>query len=94
MSGGPKESYFWKPAMKLSRSKHSGVLSVFRQHFVKTGLVSSELGEIYGQVTDDRHESDYELISAISIEDVEADLQEAKRFVEELDNWLKKEGWL
>lgn len=51
---------------KLARSKHSGVLSAFRQHFIKTGLLSSELSEIYGQVMDDRHESDYEIMSATS----------------------------
>ena len=34
---------------KLARSKHSGVLSVFRQHFIKTELLPSELSVIYGQ---------------------------------------------
>ncbi len=33
---------------KLARSKHSGVLSAFRQHFIRTGLLSVELSEIYG----------------------------------------------
>ena len=33
---------------KLARSKHSGVLSAFRHHFIKTGLLSSDLSEIYG----------------------------------------------
>ncbi|MBN1148612.1 MAG: HEPN domain-containing protein [Anaerolineales bacterium] len=30
---------------KLSRSKHSGVLGAFRQHFVKSGLISPELSD-------------------------------------------------
>jgi uncharacterized protein (UPF0332 family) len=79
---------------KHPRSKHSGVLAGFRQYFVKTGLVSSELSEIYGQVMDDRHECDYELVTAISKEDAEIDLYQARRFVEETESWLKKEGWL
>ena len=79
---------------KLARSKHSGVLAVFRQHFVKTGLISSELSEIYGQVMEDRHESDYELITATSQEDAEIDLRQAQRFVTEIEAWLNKDGWL
>lgn len=78
----------------LSRGKHSGVIGAFRQHFVKNGLVSSELSEIYGQVMEDRHESDYELITAISQEDAQIDLQESVKFVDEVENWLKKEHWM
>ena len=78
----------------LSRSKHTGVLAAFRQHFVKTGLVSPEVSEIYGQVMDDRHESDYELITATSQEDAAIDLQQAHRFVDAVEAWLTKEGWL
>ncbi|MBU0512470.1 MAG: HEPN domain-containing protein [Chloroflexi bacterium] len=78
----------------LSRSKHTGVLAAFRQHFVKTGLVSPELSEIYGQVMDDRHEGDYELITATSQEDAAIDLQQAHRFVDAVEAWLTKESWL
>ena len=79
---------------KLARSKHSGVLSAFRQHFIKTGLLPTELSEIYGQVMDDRHECDYEILSAISREDAEVDLQQARYFVDSIKEWLKREKWL
>jgi uncharacterized protein (UPF0332 family) len=77
----------------LSRSKHSGVLAVFRQHFIKTGLLPAELSEIYGQVMDDRQEGDYELLTAVSKEDAETDLQQAQHFVDVVVAWLQKEGW-
>lgn len=79
---------------KLARSKHSGVLAAFRQHFIKTGLLSSDLSEIYGQIMDDRHAGDYEIITATSKEDAEIDLKQAKYFVTVVREWLQKEGWL
>lgn len=79
---------------KLARSKHSGVIAAFRQSFIKSGLLSSELSEIYGQVMDDRHEGDYEIITATSKEDAEVDLQQASYFVTEVKAWLRREKWL
>jgi uncharacterized protein (UPF0332 family) len=79
---------------KLARSKHSGVLSAFRQHFIKTGLLASELSEIYGQILDDRHEGDYEIITATSKEDAEFDVNQARHFVSVVRKWLKDGGWL
>ncbi len=79
---------------KILRSKHSGVLAAFRQYFVKTGVFSSELSDIYGQLMEDRHESDYGLITAMSKEDAMIDLHQAKQFVEAVEALLGKEGWL
>jgi uncharacterized protein (UPF0332 family) len=79
---------------KLARSKHSGVLSAFRQHFIKTGLLASELSEIYGQVMEDRHEGDYEIIAATSKDDAEIDIQQARQFVDAVSEWLQAEKWL
>lgn len=79
---------------KLARSKHCGVLAAFRQHFIKTKLLSPELSEIYGQVLEDRQEGDYEIITATSQEDAVIDLSQARHFVEEVKAWLRRERWL
>ncbi len=79
---------------KLARSKHSGVLAAFRQTFIKPGLLAAELSEIYGQVLEDRHEGDYEIITATSQEDAVFDLQQARYFVAEVKTWLRQERWL
>jgi uncharacterized protein (UPF0332 family) len=79
---------------KLARSKHSGVLSAFRKHFIKTGLLPAELSEIYGQVMEDRHEGDYEIITATTKEDAEIDVKQAQHFVDEVTAWLREENWL
>src|SRR3972149_9305736 len=44
----------------LERNKHSGVLSLFRQKYVKTGLIEVEYSQIYGTAFEARNESDYE----------------------------------
>jgi len=78
----------------LARNKHSAVMSVFRQYFVKTGIFDAELSKIYGDVIEDRNEGDYELDVSITLEEIKADLEGAKRFVEEVEKWLKQEKWL
>ena len=79
---------------KLARSKHSGVLAAFRQHFIKPGLLPVELSEIYGQVMEDRHEGDYEILNALDKEDAVIDIRQAQHFVEEVSRWLQGGGWL
>ena len=78
----------------LSRSKHSGLVAAFRQHFVKPGHIESEYGRIYGQVMDDRHSGDYDVESAIELERVQTDLADARRFVDRVERYLQEEGWL
>ena len=78
----------------LSRSKHSGVVAAFRQHFVRPGYIESEYGRIYGQVMDDRHSGDYDVESAIDPDRVKTDLADARRFVDRVERYLQEEGWL
>jgi uncharacterized protein (UPF0332 family) len=42
-----------------SSSKHSGVRSLFNNHFARTGVVSKEISSIYNDLFDRRQESDY-----------------------------------
>ncbi len=79
---------------RLSQSKHSGVINAFRQHFVKTGLITPEYSDLYGRIMGNRHTSDYELESSITKEIASTDLADATKFVAEITRWLKKEGWI
>jgi uncharacterized protein (UPF0332 family) len=78
----------------LARSKHSGVIAAFRQHFVKPGLIESEYSDIYGRVMDDRHKGDYEIESTMDQARAQTDLKDAQRFVQRVERYLKLEGWL
>lgn len=76
----------------LERSKHSGVIAAFRQHFVKTGLIEPELSDFYGQAMDERHNADYAL-AALSYETASENLDHAKHFIERVDEVLTDQGF-
>ncbi len=78
----------------LSQGKHSGVISAFRQQFIKTGLIAPEYSKIYGRLMEDRHESDYELGLSIDKQEAQLNLADAERFVHEVQQWLKQENWI
>ncbi len=78
----------------LARSKHSGVIAAFREHFVKPGLIEVNYSDIYGRVMDNRRVSDYEIEIPVDSETAEKDLSDAQRFVERVEQLLQQEGWL
>ena len=78
----------------IPRSKHSGAIAAFRQHFVKPGFIEIEYGDIYGRVMDDRHISDYDVETLIEPDRGQTDLGDAHRFVERIERYLNEENWL
>ena len=67
---------------ELASAKHSGVRSLFHQHFVKTGVVSLELGQIFDKLFDNRQKGDYTDLVRFEKEKVQGWLGEAQTFVE------------
>jgi len=78
----------------LARNKHSGVMSAFRQYFVKTNKIEKDFSNIYGRVFEDRNISDYDIHLAVEVDQVSKNLDDAKRFVERVDEFLRQEKWL
>lgn len=72
----------------ISRSKHSGVIAAFRQHFVKPGLIETEYSDLYGDVMDARLDSDYELAYEADQTAAQNRLDDARRFVERVAAYL------
>jgi len=72
----------------LARSKHTGVIAAFREHFVKPGLIEAEYSDIYGDVMDARVDSDYEMTFAADLGTAESALTDARRFVERIVTYL------
>lgn len=77
-----------------SMSRHSGVVSAFRQHFVKTGIFAMEYSDIYGRLLQHRETSDYDLLTSIDKEQARADFLDAQTFVNAVQQWLQQDGWL
>lgn len=65
----------------LSSAKHSGVRSLFNQHWVKNGRINKEFGKFYGQIFDHRQNSDYSDFINFDKDQVSELLDETKTFV-------------
>ncbi|KPA10848.1 HEPN domain protein [Candidatus Magnetomorum sp. HK-1] len=65
----------------LVSSKHSGVKSLFNQHFVKTNVVNKEKGKLYNRLFDARQEGDYIDFVRYNSEDVTPWIEEVKIFI-------------
>ncbi|NVM21527.1 MAG: HEPN domain-containing protein [Desulfobacterales bacterium] len=75
----------------LSSAKHSGVRSLFHQNFVKSGLVDTELGQLYDRLFDNRQKGDYADLVRFDPNEVCDWYDEALQFVETAENIVKKE---
>lgn len=68
----------------LDSKKHSGVISLFNQHFVKEGLVNKELGRLIAEAKGIREENDYADYVTFSEEDAKDQLSNAEKFVADI----------
>lgn len=81
-------------AKGLRASSHKGVISLFGEHFVKTGIFRRELGRMLNEAYDRRLRGDYAI--GFDIEEGEAQrmMGQAREFVEEVRKYLEETGAL
>jgi uncharacterized protein (UPF0332 family) len=65
---------------RFDSKKHSGVIAVFRQRYIKTGVFPPEFSDIITGAFNARAGSDYEDFFVISKADVTAQIENAKTF--------------
>ena len=68
--------------------KHSGVISYFRQKFIKTGIFDLKFSDIAGTAFTVRNKSDYEDFYIVSKNEVAAQLENAKTFLTAIEDYL------
>lgn len=66
----------------LSSAKHSGVRSFFHQNFIKPGIVSIELGQLYDRLFRNRQKGDYADFVRFDVDEVKPWYDEARGFVD------------
>jgi uncharacterized protein (UPF0332 family) len=71
-------------------SKHSGVLALFDQHFIKTQILSKEMGKFLHKAFDARQTGDYEEEAEITKEQASEVLGFAVQFVKSIEEKLSK----
>jgi uncharacterized protein (UPF0332 family) len=74
----------------LTASSHKGVISLFGEHFVKTGIFERDLGKALNDAYDERLVGDYGVGFTINEEEAKDLLGTAKNFVKILKNYLKR----
>ena len=73
---------------RFDSKKHSGVISAFRQKYVKTGVFAGDISDIIKTAFEVRNESDYEDYYLISKDEVAAQLENAKTFLTAIEEYL------
>lgn len=73
----------------ISTSKHSGLLTLFYEHFIKTGLFDKALHQDLHHTLELRHQGDYWSDSGINQEMAQETLSKAENYVHRLRDYLK-----
>ncbi|MFB0561367.1 MAG: HEPN domain-containing protein [Candidatus Lokiarchaeia archaeon] len=77
----------------LKFRSHKSVISLFGEHFVKTGVFKPEMGKKLSKTFEKRLLSDYSFAPHIDEEDAKEILNWAKEFVKKIEGYLTKEGY-
>lgn len=73
-------------------SKHKGLSSWFNQNYIKTGVFSKEMGKLYNEAFDNRHECDYTVNFIPNKEELTLALKQAKDFIDVIKKYINAEG--
>ena len=73
----------------LSASRHSGVIALFNDHFVKTGLFPRDLARHFGRAFEARMDTDYRVFATPDADEVRESLEYARAFISRTEDLLK-----
>ncbi|MGQ4876377.1 MAG: HEPN domain-containing protein [Promethearchaeia archaeon] len=74
----------------LSGTSHKGVISLFREHFIKTWIFNKKIGRALNDAYDKRLLGDYGIGFTINKNEAKDLLDIAKNFIQKLKNYLEK----
>jgi uncharacterized protein (UPF0332 family) len=74
----------------FSTSKHGYLRSLMHREFVKTGLISEDLGRHFDLLFDNRQKGDYEDFVRFNADDVSDWLDKTKQFVDHIEIILQE----
>lgn len=75
---------------QVDSARHSGVISLFQTHFVKTGLLSPDVAKALPRSFERRQDADYADFSQVTREEVVTVAGEVRVFVEECARLLDR----
>ena len=74
----------------LKASFHASVITLFGEHFVKTGVFGRDVGKSLRKAYDSRKKGDYGIGFLIDREEAENKLRDAKNFVKQAEDYLRQ----
>lgn len=75
---------------EMSAARHSRVIALFNQHFIRTKIVDAEVGKTLNRLFDLRNRGDYEPLVRLSEEEIRYFQQRAKQFVDTVSTLAKQ----
>ena len=66
---------------RIDSSRHSGVIALFQEHFVKTGTVSADIARALPQALAKRQRSDYDDFADVQAQEITALREQVERLV-------------
>ena len=77
----------------VERRKHSGVISAFREHFVKPRVIETEYSSVYGEALVVCQDADYAIEIPVDFDMAETALSQARCFVRRMGDYLAEKGF-
>lgn len=74
---------------KFDSKKHTGVISFFNQHYIKPGKIETEYSGMLTAAFKIRSKSDYNDFFIAAREDAHIQLENAKKFLKKIDEYIK-----
>jgi uncharacterized protein (UPF0332 family) len=74
----------------LDSARHSGIISLFQEHFVRNGLIAGEVARVLPRAFEKRQTSDYDDFMEPSEDEVSSLRSQIERFVACCDAFLTK----
>ncbi len=74
---------------KLDSKKHTGVISLFNQHYIKPGKVELEFSRMLFDAFEIRNENDYNDFYIAVKEDAQIQLENAKKFLKRIQEYIE-----
>ena len=75
---------------EVDSARHSGVISLFQQHFVKGGLIAPETAKALPRSFEKRQDADYGDFAKVSADEAAAIRDEVRSFVAECGSVLER----
>ena len=78
----------------LNAHTHGGAIGLFGLHFIKTGLIDSDLGKFYSQLFELRQTGDYDDWKVVTEADITPLVPTAIVFLDAVENQIRNDGYL